>query len=563
MLTPEQFEAIGRQASSLYTELELEIIEEISTRIANVGYANTVALNSAMLAQEMGYTYGEVISLVAKYNNQAEEEIRQIFENAGVQTLKFDDSIYKEAGLNPMPIQKSKRIIQLLEATAVKTNNNLNNLVMTTANTSQTQFYNAMNKAYMEVSTGLKSYSQAIIEAINEVSKQGALVEYPSGRKINVESAVRMNITTGVNQTCGKLQLLRAHELEWDLMELTAHAGARPTHAEWQGRIVSLSGKSGYLSLDDIGYGEVTGFKGVNCNHDWMPFSKGSTRTYTNQELEKMANEKVIYNGQKISRYDAMQMQRKMERQIRQDKRDIAGLQGILTSTAKDDELLTRARTSLDNMKIKAKQHNIELNDFLTQTKFRKDYTRLQIGKIGVTNDVKDDIIAKKLKKEEKMNYQDITNKYSNKKEYQVVKQKYFISDDGTKYNVDGRHVLLKTNHEETEVANILGETLGGKVKLVPVVLEPKNIQTPDYIINNEKFDLKQIIGNGKNTLDTAINKKKKQSDNFVFDITKTEMSIEQALLQIERIYNAKNRTWVNTVILIKDKKVLKVFKRR
>ena len=67
-----------------------------------------------------------------------------------------------------------------MEATVVKTNNNLNNLVMTTANTSQTQFYNGMNEAYMEVSTGVKSYSQAIIDTIKEISSQGALIEYPS-----------------------------------------------------------------------------------------------------------------------------------------------------------------------------------------------------------------------------------------------------------------------------------------------------------------------------------------------------------------------------------------------
>ena len=190
-----------------------------------------------------------------------------------------------------------------------------------------------------------------------------------------------MNIATGVNQTCGKLQIIRAQELDWDLMELTAHSGARPSHAAWQGRIVSLSGKSGYLSLDDIGYGEITGFKGINCNHDWMPFYKGSTRTYTNKELQEMANETVTYNEEKISKYDASQMQRKMERQIRQDKRNIAGLQGILTSTTKDDELLEKTRINLANMQTKAKKNNIKLNDFLKQTSLRKDSTRLQIGK--------------------------------------------------------------------------------------------------------------------------------------------------------------------------------------
>jgi len=180
MLTPEQFETIEKQANQIYTNLELEIIQEISERIANVGYANTIVLNDVLLAQEMGYMYEEVISLVAKHNNQTYEKIQKIFQSAGAQTLSFDDKIYKEAGLNPVPIQRSKSIMQLIEATAIKTNNNLNNLVMTTAKTSQIQFYNAMNKAYMEVSTGVKSYAQAINDAIKDIGSQGALIEYPS-----------------------------------------------------------------------------------------------------------------------------------------------------------------------------------------------------------------------------------------------------------------------------------------------------------------------------------------------------------------------------------------------
>ena len=161
------------------------------------------------------------------------------------------------------------------------------------------------------------------------------------------------------------------------------------------------------------------------------------------------------------------------------------------------------------------------------------------------------------------MRYIDITDQYTQKKKYQIKKQKYFIGDDGTRYNVDGRHVLLKTTQDEREIANILGQIFGGKIGLVPVVLQPKEVQTPDYIVNNKKFDLKQITGNGKNTLDTAINKKKRQSNNFVFDISKSKMEIKQALSQIDRIYNAKNRTWVNIIVLVKDKIVLKVFKRK
>ena len=381
MLTQSDFINIEKQATAIYESLELQIIEEIATRVANVGYVNTVVLNDIQIAQEMGALYTDIISLVAKYNHSTYEEVAKIFEEAGTKTLKFDDKIYTEAGLNPLPINQSPGMVQMLNATIEKTSGNLQNLVMTTAISSQTQFYNAMNMAYMEVSTGVKNYSKSILDAIDNISSQGVIITYPSGRKMSLESAVRMNVITGVNQTCGKLQELRANEMGWDLMELTAHGGARPEHAQWQGKIVSRSGAKGYLSLRNIGYGTATGFKGVNCRHDWYPYYKGSARTYTQEQLEAWKNEKVIYNGKEYSKYDATQIQRKMERQIRQDKKELAGLQGILTSSNKDDKLIENTKVQLTNKQNKLKQHNETFNDFVEQTNSKKDYTRLYVGR--------------------------------------------------------------------------------------------------------------------------------------------------------------------------------------
>ena len=381
MLTQEDFINIEKQASAIYENLELEIIEEIATRIARVGYANTVVLNNIQIAQEMGVLYQDIITLVAKYNNSSYEKVAEIFEQAGAKTLDRDDFIYKEAGLNPVSIKQSRPIMQTMSATIEKTAGNLQNLVMTTAIATQTQFYNAMNMAYMEVSTGVKSYSQSILDAIDNISSQGAVITYPSGRKMSLESAVRMNIVTGVNQTCGKLQELRADEVGCDLMELTAHSGARPSHAHWQGKIVSRSGKKGYLSLKDIGYGEVTGFKGVNCRHDWYPYYKGSPKTYTKEQLKAWENEKVTYNGKEYSKYDATQIQRRLERQIRADKKELAGLQGILKSNTTDNKLIEDTKSQFSKQSLIYKTHQNELDNFIQQTSLRKDNTRLYVGK--------------------------------------------------------------------------------------------------------------------------------------------------------------------------------------
>lgn len=292
--------------------------------------------------------------------------------------MKLDDKIYKEAGLQPLPLKQDESIKQVMNATILRTSNNLQNLTMTTANTAQTQFINAMNNAYMYVSTGVKSYTQAISDEIKNIGKQGAIIEYPSGAKRSIESAVRTNIITAVNQNCGKIQELRATEMGWDLMEITAHSGARPEHAKWQGKIVSLSGQKGYLSKRDIGYGTATGFKGINCRHDWYPYTKGSARTYTQKELNKWRSEEVEYNGKKISKYEATQKQRYFERKIRQDKKDLKAQQAILTSNNKDINI-EQVQAEIRNIKVIQRQHNAQLNDFLNQTGLRKDSSRLVI----------------------------------------------------------------------------------------------------------------------------------------------------------------------------------------
>ena len=474
MLTPEDFEKIAKQAERIYSELELEIIQEIAERIANVGYANTVILNDILIAQEMGLMYQDIINLVAKYNETSVSQIQEIFDTAGAQTLKFDDKVYKEAGLSPLPLKQSPSMIQLLSATALKTHNNLSNLVMTTANTSQTEFYNAMNKAYMEVSTGVKSYSQSILDTVKELSDKGAYITYPSGQHRSIESAVRMNILTSVNQTCGKLQEIRADEMGWDLMEITAHSGARPEHAEWQGKIVSRSGRKGYLSLDDIGYGEVTGFKGVNCRHDWYPYYEGSTRTYSNQELQELKNEEVTYQEKQISKYEATQIQRRMERQIRNDKKEVAGLQGLLRSKNNDIEMDV-IKQELIEKESKLNVHKLTLNDFLNQTQLNKDNMRIFTGK-QVTKVNKDGIIIREIKR--------ITGRTNAK-----IELTYDIPKNINEYEFDDNHINAERKHyvRKEEAINFVNNS---KIKMTVWQGRYENYYSPEgatYIDTKDK----------------------------------------------------------------------------
>ena len=523
MLTEQDFIRIERQANQLYADLELEIIEEIATRIANFGYANTVVSNDVKIAEEMGVLYQDIVSLVAKETGKSEEQIAQIFNDAGSKTIASDDEIYKEAGLDPTPLSKSESIKQTINATIQRTAGNLKNLVLTTAVATQTQFYNAMNKSYMEVSTGVKSYTQSILDAIKDISSQGAYIIYPSGRKMSLESAVRMNIITSINQNCGKLQELRADEMGWDLMELTAHSGARPSHAEWQGKIVSRSGKKGYLSFSDIGYGEVTGFKGINCRHDWHPYHKGSARAYSQEQLTAWRNEKVEYNGKKISKYEATQIQRRMERQIRKDKKEIAGLQGILTSKSKDSKLIEDTKAQLIRKQSKLKEHNSLLNNFIRQTNSPKDYNRLVVGNIKSDLDIAEplnSIIKRAHNQKTSKKVSKIVDKYDKKRTIKID----YLNKKPFQYSVSQKRILVNPNHPDFDDYNINESIVHEIAHMVDI---ENNIST-DRNLRNKINDLSKKLLNRKEELNSILESEKYRDNIFISDlfagITKNEI---------------------------------------
>ncbi len=73
------------------------------------------------------------------------------------------------------------------------------------------------------------------------------------------------------------------------------------------------------------GYGHVQGIGGANCRHSFWPYIEGvSERTYSDKELEGMKPEnrpKVKFEGKEYDDYQATQMQRRIERTIRKQKR--------------------------------------------------------------------------------------------------------------------------------------------------------------------------------------------------------------------------------------------------
>ena len=297
-----------------------------------------------------------------------------------------------KAGLTQPTVQSSPQLQALVLSGWERTAGTLRNLTQTRAigpnsllsATVQDQLARALDLAHMQVTSGTFSYDQALRQAINTLADAGVgAITYPSGHRDSLETVVRRAVLTGVNQTSGSIGLHNAQTLGTDLMEITAHPGARPSHAEWQGKLVSLSGRRGYLSTADIGYGTVTGFQGANCRHNWYPFFEGASEpNWSAKKLAFYENQKVKYNGKTLSYYDATQAQRALERRIRRYKtRYVMQQQAGQSATDEATRAACEAAQQAAARRLAASRER--LADFLQQTGLAKQQIRETVPGFG------------------------------------------------------------------------------------------------------------------------------------------------------------------------------------
>lgn len=379
-LSPEYYDGCTDDVLNLYAELEDRIIADVVRRIVKTGDITETAKWQLRQAQQMGLLYDDIIKDIAKSTDKTDSEVKKMFENAGVETVNNDNRLHIQAGKSPLDIRQSESMLQILNGVYKNSLTDLKNLTGTTAITSQTAYYNACNSAFMMVSSGAFSYQQALRTAIQEVGQNGVTVSYPSGHVDKLDVAVRRSLLTGVGLASRQISEENSRLCGCDLMEISAHSGARPSHASWQGQIVSLSGRRGYLSKSDIGYGTGAGFGGWNCRHDWYPFYEGiSTRNYTQSDLDKLNAKDIEHNGKMYSEYEISQMLRKKEREIRALKREQNAYKTAISETD-DKELKAVFQSALTYTNSAIRDKSTQIQNFCHDTGYKRDRFREQVG---------------------------------------------------------------------------------------------------------------------------------------------------------------------------------------
>ena len=386
MLTPEYLDRLTDDILGMYDALNESIVRDIARRIVKTGKVTETAAWQMRQAQEMGALYDDTIERIAEISRYTENELQRLFEDAGVENIRYENDIMSQKGLMPIELKQSERMLKLLRAGIDKTSRDLSNLTLTTAIRAQNAYYNATNLAYLQVSSGVLSHQEAVKRAVLSTAKEGVTVLYPSGHVDKVDVAVRRAVLTGVNQTAAKMSLEYCDESGCDFVETTAHSGARPSHEVWQGRVFCRSGKSKlYPPFSETGYGTGAGLCGWNCRHSFHAFWPGiSSPAYTQEMLADYRVKKYEYGGEKLTDYECSQRQRGYERKIRETKRQLSACDAAMKEA--DEAEMELLQKEFEEKSVRLKSIEAELKDFCKKTKRPVVSARMQVHAVRDKN---------------------------------------------------------------------------------------------------------------------------------------------------------------------------------
>lgn len=390
MLRPQDVENYAQRAAAAFDDLELNILTDMARRIAKADYMTEGAKWQAERAKALGATRQHLAERMNSLMENAAPTVAVIFAQAMLDAEEQDNRFYRAAGQQePEGIGTSTVAQQIAQSGYRRTMNTLYNLTQTRALMGnhnlpvavQEQLGRILDQGHMGVATGAFSLDAVVRRGIKELAAEGVdAITYPSGHTDKLETVVLRAMRTGINQTAMDIGQNNARSMGVDIMELSAHGGARTgdggpdftNHSWWQGKLVSLSGQPGYLTLEDIGYGDVRGFAGANCRHNWHPFWPGISKpAYTQEMLDDYNVPKFSYNGQMLTEEQADRKQRSLERQIRRWKREF-----VLAKETGQADLQSRAAARLAAARG-------GLDDFLQQTGRHKQQLRETVPGFG------------------------------------------------------------------------------------------------------------------------------------------------------------------------------------
>ena len=340
---PSLLEALPEEIAELFRGLEDTLLADICSRLKTGTVGETTVLDIKALRSH-GIDLKEIEKAISETSGISEKKLKKLLE----EVVEKNQQYYNEV-ITLADVTKPETLVNAADIDAIKrqTLQEMRNITRTMAFVvdagrtilkPQKALTWALDAALLQVQSGAVSYNSAIANAVKQLADSGLrMVDYESGRSDQVDVAARRAVMTGVNQINQKYAEQSTEYLETDLVETSAHIGARnignvpENHEKWQGKWYRWSEKPQTSTgeypdfIETTGYGTGAGLGGWNCRHTFYPVVEGvSEATYSQADLDAMKgeNRKFKFEGQEYDGYTATQEQRSIERTIRKLKRE-------------------------------------------------------------------------------------------------------------------------------------------------------------------------------------------------------------------------------------------------
>lgn len=377
MLTPAKIDEYSyNRVVKIYDDLNIEICKDIIDRIERMGDISQTSKDQIKILAELNgkEIFDEVLMKTSMLDNDVKDSLQKIYMDAVRENMYDYKPLYeyrnKEFKLTPKQIRILNRGIR-------ENNKIIRNFTNSMAFNSKSLFIDSVDKAYLKVSSGAMDYNKAIYQSYKEIAEKGVTLSYTYNKKDkktgkikkitvnqNLDVAVRRSVLTGIQQTANDINNEVGEILGCDGYEVTAHIGARPSHAEAQGKQYALTRED--AKKYRVGYwGDVSYlWEEPNCRHTVFPIILGiSEPVYSKNEINKFNQTHTTLYGKRVPIYEATQQMRYIERNIREYKRQIKVLENKDHST--ESKLL--------------KKWQQEYTRVSKETGIEKDYARTRI----------------------------------------------------------------------------------------------------------------------------------------------------------------------------------------
>ena len=571
--SPSLLDALPEELAELFRGLELKLLEEICSRLKISGQLNEVTVQDIRALRAHGIDLENIKKAIANATNTGADELDRLLADVVERNRAYYTEMVDLAQVTaPERLVDHEDIYAIYEQTRGQYRNltqsmgflvqqGRHRVMLPPAKTYQW----ALDSAERQVMSGAISYNQAIAEAVKQLAESGLKsVSYESGHVDSLDVAVRRAVMSGVVQISSKYREQSVDYLETDLVETTAHTGARDTgtgpanHKSWQGRVFRWSEKPRASNgtypdfVKTTGYGTGEGLCGWNCRHNFYPFIEGiSERTYTDQELASIDPPPITFEGRTYTADQATQMQRQIERTIRKQKRLKAAYKA---AGLDEDAAAAGSRLNILNQKYRAFSRAAGLPEQRERMKVQYvDDASIRRAEEILEKRTKSGIIEANMPKE----IPDVRKPSAYRKVPipKDVTEEYLTSSTPGVGNItyeDGYKV--KGHQTEIAAAEWLKKTFGGDIRLLKES-DIKGQTMPDFLWNQKFWELKgtATINGADKLLQHAIKQIQENPGGVILNmLDDIDMSALEKQLA-SRVHRSKI-TGLDIMILAKDK---------